>query len=173
MFRIGPVIIDSLLNENVNFNNEVTSKGVEDGSSIADNIKHNPLKLTATCVLAGESAKYRYLWLKYLANSDMLVTYYGSLEPVLYNMAIESVSNKRDVSYGDGFEFDINLMQVNIARTKTFQHTTTQTTKADPATGNKVEVKVKNGGKKQVEKQKIDEESIRSDGMRKKINDAK
>lgn len=158
MFKIGPVKIDSLKNENTTFSNEITSKAVEGGSDIADNIRHNPLQLTATCILAGEDADERYQLLKYLSNSDELVTYYGSLEPVLYNMAIQSVSNKRDVTFGNGFEFDITLVQVNIAVAQTFQFISTAT---DPA----IEGETQDGGKKQPEEDNVDENSIRSSIM--------
>ena len=158
MFKIGNIEINSLINENLNFSNEVTSKAVESGAEIADNIKHNPMVINATCVMAGTNAMDRYRALKELANQDVLVTYYGSLEPSLPNMAIESVSPKRDTSYGNGFEFDITLRQVTIAQLQTFQILAT----ADKATGKKVEGSVTNTGRKQTQTQTVDVASIKS-----------
>lgn len=152
MFKIGNVLIDSLKDEEVSFSNDITSNAVEDGADITDNIRHEPLELSATCVLAGEDANIRYHLLKMMANEDALFTYYGSLEPVLYNMAIESVSNKRDVTFGDGFEFDINLVQVNIVSSKTFQFVSKSVA---PEVKRKVEGKVYDAGKKQVKKEKV------------------
>ncbi len=169
MFRIGYVKIDSLKNEEVYFSNEVTSKAVEDGSDITDNIKHEPQKISVTCVVAGNDANIRYSLLKMMSNQDSLVTYYGSLEPVLHNMAIESVSNKRDVTFGNGFEFDVSLVQVNIATAKTFLFVSQQA--SDPVTGNKVEGKPQNAGKKQIKSQTVAAASLRMDAMRRKVNE--
>jgi hypothetical protein len=159
MYKIGSVVINALKDESINFTNEVTSKAVEDGSEVADNINHKPLRLSATCVLSGEDADQRYQLLKRIANEDQLLTYYGHQEPLLDNMAIESIGVKRDVSYGDGFEFSIDLVQVKVATLKTY----------NAIQSSAVESKVKSAGKVQVQTKTISAQSVKDQYLAKKL----
>ena len=167
MFRIGNISIDSLKNETVNLSNEISSKAVEAGADITDNLKHNPIVISATCAMAGIDALDSYKALKELALDDVVVTYYGSLEPFMGNMAIESISNKRDYTYGNGFEFDITLKQILIAQIQTIQSLAT----VDKATSTKVETKVKNTGRKQPQVQKVNTASIKLNLLQERYGD--
>jgi hypothetical protein len=165
MFKIGNINIDALKNENINLSNEISSKAVEAGADITDNMKHNPVIISATCVMAGVDAINRYNALKQLALDDVLITYYGSLEPMKGNMAIESISNKRDYTYGNGFEFDITLKEILIAQIQTIQLAV-----FDKATSTKVESKTTNTGRKQQLSQTVNVASIKSKLMQQRLD---
>ncbi len=154
-YSIGWVLIDALKEEKPSYGSEITSHAVEDGADVTDNIKVKPASISATCVIAGEQAQEKYESLKFMMQNPQLVTYRGSLEPVLYNMAIESMSPMRDVTFGDGFEFEITLIRVECATLQTFELPTTQ-----EQAQKQIEQSVKHMGKLQTQKQTVDYASL-------------
>ncbi len=113
MYKIGSVEV-TITDESISKINEVTYRQVEDGS-ISDNVKSEPDSIHLTGVITSRS------WEKYNRLSDYhkngsVISYHGKNNYT--DVVIESFDVDFNAGLKDGFEFEMTLKQIRIARTR-------------------------------------------------------
>lgn len=146
--KLGGVIMDAVVSESVDFPADVTNKPVEKGEDIADHMKAKPFvaKLSGSMV---DDAAGKLEILKQYQKDAVLLTYVG--RTALSDVVITSLNTKHPVENAEGFDYDITLTHVKIAKPETFKVTVKnpETNKQDKKTASKVKDKT-NEGRKQV-----------------------
>lgn len=155
MATLGELEIDVVESDQINYQNTVTDKPVEDGADISDHIKQKPIEITLKCFFSGnETDKHNQL--VEMRNAEEIFEYSGSLG-TYENMAITEITPLKNATYGDGFECDINLKQVRIA--------TLETTEVelelgeDPETGEQLQEDNDESNSRTSDEEEVDEES--------------
>lgn len=116
--KLGDVLLDAVVVENPDFSAEVTKKPVESGQDISDYMKQKPivLKLSGSCVYdaANKHEKLR----NYLKNKE-LIKYHG--RGIYSNAVITTLNTRHNADNAFGFDFDITLTCVRIAKPKEYE----------------------------------------------------
>lgn len=136
-------------NENVNMNNKVTDKPLEDKSSISDDIYQEPDTISVDFTVS-RNGKEVASQLKKLRNSSKVYKYNG-VDFNYSNMAIKSLSIPRNANIKDGFEGSMQLQQVQIVEE------TSRVTKlgVEPTTGQQVQKTSEEVSKREAETMEI------------------
>ena len=110
---LGGVRLDAVKSDKPTHKFDVTSKAVENGSSIADHMQEQPAELTITGVVVGADAPARLARIRQMQTSRQLVTYVNRV--IFTQMALTNISTEHDAEVGNGFKFTINLRHVRRA----------------------------------------------------------
>lgn len=122
--RIGHVEIDAVLNENHQYDADITENPVEDGTIFSDNVILQPIRLEMTCRVTDASPSLLNLRQAGTADSAFkdLVTLQRSRETfdvvtginVYKNMMLQSLSIPRESSDGRSLRFNAVLKEILI-----------------------------------------------------------
>lgn len=122
--KIGAIEIDAVLNENHQFDADITENPVEDGTIFSDNVVLQPIRLEMTCRITDASPSL--LLLRSAGTADdaykSLVTLQRSRETfdvvtginVYKNMMLQSLSIPREASDGKSLRFNAVLKEILI-----------------------------------------------------------
>ena len=110
----GGQIEITVLEELLEFNNDVTDHPVEDGSSISDHAALRPGEIPLSGVVAGEDAPGKIATLRRWRTERHLLKYTG--RNILTNYVIQECRTEHDVTVRDGFRFRLVLKQVRIVK---------------------------------------------------------
>lgn len=103
--------------EDISYTGESTTHPVEQGIEITDSYKRSPIELTLTGKIVDnkkEKAKDILNKLRKLQNEGSLIKYVGRIS--LGNMQIQSISVNATNKNWNGFDVDISLKEVRIAK---------------------------------------------------------
>lgn len=116
--KLEDVILDAVVDENPEFKAEVTQKPVETGQDISDYMKQQPLKirLSGHCV---KDAASKHEKLRAYQKEKKLIKYNG--RGIYSNAVITELNTKHNTNNAFGFDFDITLTCVRIAKPEEFQ----------------------------------------------------
>lgn len=147
--KLGTVLLDCTTAEEVSKTADVTDRPVEKGEDISDHMKTKPysVRLSGTMVNDPEG---KISTLEKMMSDAELVEYIGKRK--LRDMVITSFSTKQNKQVSNGYDWDISLKSVKIAKPISIkkQVKNPETKQADK----KVETKVKqvtNAGRKQMQ----------------------
>lgn len=148
LISLGGVELDALVEENIDYDADVTSKAVEKGADISDHMKAKPF----TASLSGsmiENADSKLSALKKFQEDGELLTYIGKSS--LENVVITSLQIEHTVGNFEGYEYSIRIQEVRIASPETFKISVKnpKSGKQDKKTASRVK-KSTNEGRKQV-----------------------
>ena len=147
--KLGTVLLDCTTAEEVSKTADVTDRPVEKGEDISDHMKTKPysVRLSGTMVNDPEG---KISTLEKMMSDAELVEYIGKRK--LKDMVITSFSTKQNKQVSNGYDWDISLKSVKIAKPiSTKKQVKNPETKAPDK---KVETKVKqvtNAGRKQMQ----------------------
>lgn len=148
--KLEDVILDAVVDENPEFKAEVTEKPVETGQDISDYMKQQPLKirLSGHCV---KDAASKHEKLRAYQKEKKLIKYNG--RGIYSNAVITELNTKHNTNNAFGFDFDITLTCVRIAKPEEFQVKTRDPNgKDDAKSATKTRPKTKTG-RQQLQKQ--------------------
>lgn len=148
LVSLGGVEFDALLQENIDYDADVTDKAVEKGADISDHMKAKPFTASLSGVMV-EEAEAKLEALKKFQEDAELLTYIGKSS--LENVAITSIQVEHTVENFEGYNFDIRIQEVKIASPETFKISVKnpKSGKQDSKTASRVK-KSSNVGRKQV-----------------------
>lgn len=151
--KIGDIEISVVESERVNNSVEVTEKPVEKGQDVSDHVKQKPWTIEITGAVIGDDASDKLQKLKNYQKEGKLIKYIG--RNVYGNMVIEDIGTSHEIQIRNGYEFNIKLKQVRIAKAKEVEIKVKNpaTGKQDKKTATKVKPKA-NKGKQQPKKKK-------------------
>lgn len=155
------VELDAVIEEKLQYQNEISEHTVEDGEEIADHVRRRPRTLQLTATIAGRDYEIRYERLRELADSREMGMYVGIT--VWENVVIEQFDPSHTVRVSNGVTFTLTLRQVQVARVETRMFIAPDpvtTTESTP--GAIPEMPPKERGLQQPEVQEIDEETASS-----------
>lgn len=141
----GQVEFSAVTEETVNLQNDVTSHAVESSADISDHVKDLPDEITITGVVAGEDAAEKISRLRWFRRKGEVLTYKG--RNLFSNLVIVQLTTRHHVRVRDGFEFDITLRRINVAKLAEVQ--IAKPTKAAGSKANTQTKKVSNKGRQQ------------------------
>lgn len=146
--KLGTVLLDCTTAEEVSKTADVTDRPVEKGEDISDHMKTKPYSVRLSGTMVNDPEGKISILEKMMADSE-LVEYIGKRK--LKDMVITSFSTKQNKQVSNGYDWDISLKSVKIAKPISIkkQVKNPETKKADK----KVETKVKqvtNAGRKQM-----------------------
>lgn len=146
--KLGDIFMDAVVDENPNMTADVTNKAVEKGQDISDHMKQNPYTLKISGSIVKESAEKLELLRSYQRDAK-LIKYVG--RGVYTDVVLLSIDTKHNSNNATGFDYDLSLQHVRIARPETFEVKVKDPVKKekDPKTATKVKAKT-NAGRKQV-----------------------
>ena len=150
--------IDVTENENLSFDNEITSRPVERQADVVDHIRPMPDIVNFSGVIVGEHADEKYQRLKKYRDTGQLLTYIGHLQ-IMENMAIESLSPSRTAQIANGFAFEIVLKQIRFVEIETIDYIAPEP--EEPVAVKQMDAQVQNvkdQGRQQPEEEEINEE---------------
>lgn len=144
--RLGGVILDAHMEENVDYTAEVTSKPVEKGEDISDHMKPKPFsaKLSGSMI---KDAEAKFEALKQYQKEAQLISFVGKSS--LENVVITSLSRSESVENYEGYDYDITIEEVRIASPETFKVSVKnpKSGKQDKKTATKVKASTDEGRK--------------------------
>jgi hypothetical protein len=114
--RTGEVEFNVVLEESPDYQNQVTSNAVENGSDVADHVKNTPETLAIRGVITGDQAAERLKKLREFLKAGELLTYIG--RNVFTNVVIESLTTRHTAQVRDGYECNLTLKHVRVARSR-------------------------------------------------------
>ena len=149
LVSLGGVKFDAHLQENIDYDADVTSKAVEKGADISDHMKAKPFTASLSGVMI-ENANAKLSALKKFQEDGELLSFIG--KSVLQNVVITSIQVEHTVENFEGYNFDIRIQEVRIASPETFKISVKNPTsgKQDKKTASRVK-KTTNEGRKQVQ----------------------
>lgn len=115
----GQVEFNTVTEEAPEYFNQITSHAVESGQDVADHVKLMPNVLPINGVVAGDDAAQKLQTLKQFRQNAELLQYIG--RNAFSNVVIESLTTRHTARVRNGFEFDLTLRQVRIARAREVQ----------------------------------------------------
>jgi hypothetical protein len=147
--KLGTVLLDCTTAEEVSKTADVTDRPVEKGEDISDHMKTKPysVRLSGTMVNDPEGKIYT---LENMMSDAELLEYIGKRK--LRNIVITSFSTKQNKQISNGYDWDISLQSVRIAKPQTLEQKVKnpQTKKTDKRVETKVK-QVTNAGRKQMQ----------------------
>lgn len=145
---LGGVKFDALVQENTDYDADVTSKPVEKGVDISDHMKAKPFTASLGGVMV-ENADSKLEALRKFQEDGELLTYIG--KSLLKNVVITSIGIEHTVKNFDGYNFTLKIQEVKVASPETFEVSVKnpKTGKQDSKTASRVK-KSTNEGRKQV-----------------------
>lgn len=146
--KLGAVIMDALIDEDINRTADITDKPVEKGQDIADHMKPKGHVLRLSGSMVDDAPKKLNLLKNYQKKAELL-KFQG--RNIYENVVITSLDTRHTVANSKGFDYSITLEQVRIAKPETFvvNVKNPDTGKQDPKTATKVKEKT-NAGRKQL-----------------------
>lgn len=148
--KLEDIVMDAVVDESPSMTAEITEKPVEKGEDIADHMKQKPytIRLSGSIV---DDAPAKLELLRNYQKEAKLLKYTG--RNVFADVVLTSLSTKHSVENSKGFDYDITLQHVRIAKPETFEVKVEnpETKKQDAKTASKVKKK-SNSGRKQVKK---------------------
>lgn len=147
--KLQGVIMDAVVEENPQYQAEITDKAVEKGQDISDHVKFQGARVHLKGSMVDDAANKLEILRGYLKEGTLL-TYVG--RNAFSNMVLISLSTDHAVDNADGFHYDISLKQVRIAVPQTFEAKAQnpETKKQDTKTSARVKAN-SNVGRKQVQ----------------------
>lgn len=147
--KLGSVLLDCTTAEEVSKGADVTDRPVENGEDISDHMKSKPYSVRLSGTMVNDAEGKISTLEKMMADAE-LVEYIGKRK--LKDMVITSFSTKQNKQVSNGYDWDISLQSVKIAKPMSIkQQVKNPETKQ---TDKKVETKVKqvtNAGRKQMQ----------------------
>lgn len=141
--KLEDIILDAVVDENPEFKADVTQKPVETGQDISDYMKQRPLKirLEGHCV---KDAAAKHEKLRNYQKEKKLLKYNG--RGIYTNVVISNLNTKHNTNNAFGFDFEIELTCVRIAKPEEFKVETRDPDGKDNAkTATKTRAKTKTG----------------------------
>ena len=146
--KLGPVLLDCTTAEEVSKTADVTDRPVEKGEDISDHMKTKPYSVRLSGVMVND-AEGKISTLEKMMADAKLVEYIGKRK--LRDMVITSFSTKQNKQIANGYEWDLTLQSVKIAKPQTIKQKVKNP--VSKQTDKKVETKIKqvtNAGRKQM-----------------------
>lgn len=128
MPKLGDVFLNVVTDEKADKGVKTTDHPIEDGFAIVDHVEREPKTLSISGVIVGPDASTRLAKLEKYMNEGKRLDYIGRLK--LTNVVIEKISTPVNSKIKNGFEFDISLKQVIVAK----KQVVTQGKKPQPKT---------------------------------------
>ena len=160
MAMLFDVELDAVVEEDLQYQNEITKHAVEDGEEIADHVRRRPRKLQLTVTIAGADWETRYDRLRELTDEREVGEYVGVT--VWENVVIESLASSHTAKIVNGVQLNITLTQVQVARVETRTFIAPDPIAPVPDQGAVPETQPVDRGLQQPEVQEIDEETADS-----------
>lgn len=147
--KLQDVIMDAVVKETPNYKADVTSKPVEQGQDISDHVKFNGASVSLSGSMVNDAANKLEI-LRGYQREGKLLKYIG--RNAFENMVITSINTNHSKENSLGFDYDIDLEQVRIAKPKTFEINVAnpETKEQDQKTGTRVK-EVSNAGRQQLQ----------------------
>lgn len=113
--KLGDIYFNLVREETVNYENDVTEKPVEDGTSMIDHIDNKPITLSVTGAIFHRRVFPTYIieGLREIATSKEIVEYIGA--EYWGDVVVTNFSNTYNNTLKNGVEFTLTLQQVRIA----------------------------------------------------------
>lgn len=113
--KLGDVYFNLVREETVNYENDVTDKPVEDGTSMIDHIDNKPITLNVTGAIFHRRVFPTYIveGLREIATSKEIVEYIGA--EYWGDVVVTNFSNTYNNDLKNGVEFNLTLQQVRVA----------------------------------------------------------
>ena len=115
--RLGDVVFNVNVGEELQQTNEITNYPVEDGTNVNDNIDTNPRIISFSGIIHKEGAVQKLQLLNTYTREGTLLTYIG--RNVLRNVVIESILRIHDNTIRGGFIYQIILREIQISQLET------------------------------------------------------
>lgn len=118
MPKLGDILIDHVEKESYDEAIDSTNHPVEDGVNMVDHIEKKPVGLSINGIITGKDAATRLAKLREYMNTGKLLKY--QYKTSIANVIIESFPHDHIVEIaGNGFEFQMKLKQIRIAKVGT------------------------------------------------------
>lgn len=148
LVSLGGIELDALVQENIDYDADVTSKPIEKGADISDHMKAKPFTVSLSGTMI-ENADSKLSALKKFQDEGELLTYIGKSS--LDSVVITSFQVEHTVKNFEGYDYSIKLQEVKVASPETFEVSVKnpKTGKQDSKTASRVK-RQSNEGRKQV-----------------------
>lgn len=146
--KLQDVILDAVVDESPSMNADVTSKPIEKGQDISDHMKQKPFTVRLSGHMVDDAAN-KLAILKSYQKDATLLKYTG--RNIFENLVLTSLNTKHPATNAKGFDYDITLEHVSIAKPKTFEVNVKNpdTNVQDAKTATKVK-EISNAGRQQL-----------------------
>lgn len=120
MPMLGDIFINNVVSESYDEGVNTTDHPIEGGKEVTDHIEQQPVILKISGVVAGPDAAAKLEKLRLYMRTGKLLKY--SYRSVISNVIIEKFPHDHVVQVRNGFEFQITLKQIRIAKVGVIKH---------------------------------------------------
>lgn len=140
--------MDAVVDESPTMSADVTDHPVEKGQDISDHMREKPYTVNLSGSIVNESPEKLELLRNYIKEATLL-KYVG--RNIFTDVVLTSLNSSHNANNSTGFDYDITLKHVRIAKPETFEVNVKDpvSKKQDAKTATKVKEKT-NAGRKQV-----------------------
>lgn len=140
--------MDAVVDENPTMSADVTDHPVEKGQDISDHMQEKPATMKVSGSIVNESPEKLEMLRNYMRDATLL-KYVG--RNIFADVVLINLNTKHNANNAMGFDYDITLKRVRIAKPETFEVNVKDpvSNKQDAKTATKVKEKT-NAGRKQV-----------------------
>ncbi|MCY6957899.1 phage baseplate protein [Clostridium brassicae] len=130
--KLGDVFFTVVEEEKINYSNDVTTRNVEDGTTISDNVANKPVTISIDGIIFNNTG---YPWeqitklRRYCLDKNVL-RYYANFG-YYSSMVITSFENTHNKDVAEGITFNMTLQQVRIIEKQTISINTSRFTIPD------------------------------------------
>ena len=117
MPKIGEVFIDSVFEEKIDKNMNVTTHPIEDGENVGDHVERKSRTLDISGVFVGRDTSARRAKIEQYMNSGEVLVFTNKNK--MSNLVIEKFEQIHDVDVKRGFKFKMALFQILFATKST------------------------------------------------------
>lgn len=117
MPKIGEVFIDSVFEEKIDKNMNVTTHPIEDGENVGDHVERKSRTLDISGVFVGRDTSARRAKIEQYMNSGEVLVFTNKNK--MSNLVIEKFEQIHDVDVKRGFKFKMALVQIRFATKST------------------------------------------------------
>ena len=147
--KLGPILLDCTTAEEVTKNADVTERPIEKGEDISDHMKTKPYAVRLSGMMVND-AENKISAIEEMMKEAELLEYIGKRK--LKDMVVTSFATKQNKQVVNGYDWDISLKSVKIAKPQSIKQKTKnpETKKQDKKMTSKVKEKT-NAGRKQLQ----------------------
>ena len=117
--KIGDVTINVINDERIELVNDVTDRPVENIGTVTDHVNPRPLVTRLGGVVTGEDAFQKLQTLREYFRKKTIVQYVG--RNIVTRVVIEAITTDHNNTNSQGFNFDLSLKQIKIAKVETVE----------------------------------------------------
>ena len=119
MAKIGKVYIDTVYEEKIDKDMNVTTHPIEKGENVGDHVERKSRTLDISGVFVGSDTSARRAKIEQYMNSGEVLTFINKNK--MSNLVIEKFEQTHDTDVKRGFKFKMSLVQVRFATKSTLQ----------------------------------------------------